>query len=199
MCVCRYGFRPLDIAAADPVYMSWWEHDKTKRAFLEKMFPRGDERQGYFLKNIFQIGLDTSRKAWNRHWGFMVDTGILSNNMQFPSHKCSITFWSDHIQCQLPTDQTLYRTRPFIEFWEVSIEHLRRVWDADRGRFLLQTPGPVSLGLAYVLLVEINPFSELVVISSDYAFRISLSTFSILLADCLNEKGVKSATQGVCM
>ena len=32
---------------------------------------------------------DTSRNAWNRHWGsFMVDTGILSNNMKFPSHKC---------------------------------------------------------------------------------------------------------------
>ena len=32
---------------------------------------------------------DTSRNAWNRHWAsFMVDTGILSNNMKFPSHKC---------------------------------------------------------------------------------------------------------------
>ena len=32
---------------------------------------------------------DTSRNAWNRHWGsFMVDTGILSNNIKFPSHKC---------------------------------------------------------------------------------------------------------------
>ena len=32
---------------------------------------------------------DTSRNAWNCHWGsFMVDTGIFSNNMKFPSHKC---------------------------------------------------------------------------------------------------------------
>ena len=31
---------------------------------------------------------DTSRNPWNRHWGsFMVDTGILSNNMKFSSHK----------------------------------------------------------------------------------------------------------------
>ena len=37
------------------------------------------------------------------------------------------------------------------------------------------------LGLAYVLLVKINPFSELVVTSPDYALRISLGTFSILL------------------
>ena len=40
----------------------------------------------------FQISFsnrDTSRNSWNRHWGsFMVDTGILSNNMKFPSHKC---------------------------------------------------------------------------------------------------------------
>ena len=62
--------------------------------------------------------------------------------------------WPDHIQWQPPTDQILYRTRPFTEFWVVSIEHLRRVWHADRGRLLLRTPGPVPLGLAYVLLVN---------------------------------------------
>ena len=50
--------------------------------------------------------------------------------------------WPDHIQWQPPTDQTLYRTRPFTEFWVVSIEHLRRLWHADRGRLLLHTPGP---------------------------------------------------------
>ena len=66
--------------------------------------------------------------------------------------------WPDHIQWQPPTDQTLYRTRPFTEFWVVSIEHLRRVWHADRGSLLLRTPCPVPLGLAYVLLVETNPF-----------------------------------------
>ena len=43
----------------------------------------------------------------------------------------------------------------------VSIEHLRRVWHADRGHLLLRTPGPVPLGLAYVLLVETNPFPNL--------------------------------------
>ena len=69
--------------------------------------------------------------------------------------------WPDHIQWQPPTDQTLYRARPFTEFWVVSIEHLRRVWHADRGRLLLRTPGPVPLGLAYVLLVETNPFPNL--------------------------------------
>ena len=66
--------------------------------------------------------------------------------------------WPDHIQWQRPTDQTLYRAQPITEFWVVSIEHLRRVWHADRGRLLLRTPGPVPLGLAYVLLVETNPW-----------------------------------------
>ena len=48
----------------------------------------------------------------------------------------------------------LYRTRPLTEIWVVSIEHLRRVLHADRGRLLLRTPGPALLGLACVLLVE---------------------------------------------
>ena len=44
--------------------------------------------------------------------------------------------WPGHIQWQPLTDQTLYRTRPFTEFW---------VWHADRGRLLLRTPGPLPL------------------------------------------------------
>ena len=46
----------------------------------------------FWGRRDFQISFsnrDTSRNAWNRHWGsFMVDTGILSNKMKFPSHKC---------------------------------------------------------------------------------------------------------------
>ena len=38
---------------------------------------------------------------------------------------------------------------------------LQRVWHANRGRLLLRTPGPVPLGLAYVLLVETNLFPNL--------------------------------------
>ena len=79
------------------------------------------------------------------------------------------------------TDQTLYRTRPFTEFSEVSIEHLRRMWHADRGSLLLRTPGSVPLGLAYVLLVEANPFFRICCYFPDYALRISLGTFSNLL------------------
>ena len=161
--------------------------------------------------------------------------------------------WPDHIQWQPPTDQTLYRTRPSTEFWVVSIEHLRRVWHADRGRLLLRTPGPVPYGICKCSFVEttdtrlyITPvydtfswldflpnltlllnigfhgasatgvacrqgtltppdtrsrpfgtcicstcwdqsFSELVVILPDYAFRISLGTFSVLLLTTIHE------------
>ena len=60
------------------------------------------------------------------------------------------------------------------------MRHLQRVLHADRGRLLIRTPGPVPLELAYVLLVETNPFSELVVIFTDYALRIFLGIFSML-------------------
>ena len=81
-----------------------------------------------------------------------------------------------------PTDQTIYRTRPFTEFWVVSIEHLRRVWHADRGRLLLRTPGPVPFGLAYVLLVETNPFPNLSLFYRTMLFEYPsvLSRFSFL-------------------
>ena len=46
----------------------------------------------------------------------------------------------------------------------VSIEHLQRVWHADMGRLLLRTPGPVPLGLAYIQLVETNPFPNWVAV-----------------------------------
>ena len=46
----------------------------------------------FWGRRDFQISFsnrDTSRNAWNRHWGsFMADTGILSNKMKFHSHEC---------------------------------------------------------------------------------------------------------------
>ena len=44
---------------------------------------------------------------------------------------------------------------------EVSTEHIQQVWHASRGHWLLRTSGPVPSGLAYVLLVETNPFPNL--------------------------------------
>ena len=89
------------------------------------------------------------RKFYGRYGDLIVSLSQMLNDI----------LWPDHIQP--PTDQTLYRTRPLTEIWVVSIEHLRRVWHADRGRLLLRTPGPVPLGLAYILLVETNPFPNL--------------------------------------
>ena len=54
----------------------------------------------------------------------------------------TLILWPNRIQWQTRTDQILYRTRPFTEFWEVSIEHLRRMWHANRERLLLRTPDP---------------------------------------------------------
>ena len=47
----------------------------------------------------------TSGNAWNRHWeSFMVDTGILSNNMKFLSYESLMTF----------CDLTIYNDNPLL-------------------------------------------------------------------------------------
>ena len=76
-----------------------------------------------------------------------------------------------------PTNQTLYRTRPFAELFRGF--HRTCLKDADRGRLLLRIPGPVPLGLAYVLHVEANRFSELVVI---FFFRTMLFEYLSVLS-----------------
>ena len=123
---------------------------------------------------------DTSRNAWNRYWwSFMVDTGILSNKMKFPSHKwhsmtwpytMTTPYWSDFVP-----NSTFY--------WILSDFHRTFATGVAcrQGTLTPPEPGPVPWGLAYVLLVENNPFSELFVIFPDYALRIFLGTFSILL------------------
>ena len=88
------------------------------------------------------------RKCYGRY-------GDLIKQYEVPlSQMLTDILWPGHIQWQPPTDQTLYRTRPFTEFWVVSIEHLRRVWHADRGHLLLRTPGPVPFGICKCSIVE---------------------------------------------
>ena len=98
---------------------------------------------------------------------FLVDTGILSNNTKFLSHECLMTFCSltkyndNPPQSRFYTNLwPFYRTRPSTDLREVSIEHLRRASHTDRGRLLPGHLVPSHLGLAYVLLVETNPFPE---------------------------------------
>ena len=74
----------------------------------------------------------------------------------------------------------------------VSIEHLQRVWHADRGRLLLRTPGPVPLGPAYVLLVETNPFPNLPLFYRTMPFEYPsvLSRFCLLPVFVLHRRKV---------
>ena len=72
--------------------------------------------------------------------------------------------WLDYIQWQSTTDKTLYQAvtlLPNSTFYRISRGFCRTFETGvacRRGRLLLRTPGPVPLGLAYVLLVETNPF-----------------------------------------
>ena len=79
------------------------------------------------------------------------------------------TYWSDFVP-----------NSTFTEFWVVSIEHLRRVWHADRGRLLLSDTWSCPFGTCICSTCWDQSFSELVIIFPDYALRISLGTFSIL-------------------
>ena len=143
----------------------------------------------------FQISFsnrDTSLKSSFRKFDCRYGDLIKQNEVSL-SQMLNDILWPDQIQWQSPTDQTWYRTRPFTEFWGFHRTFVTGL-HADSGRLLFRTPGPVPLGLAYVLLVETKPFSELVVIFrtmlfeypsvlSQFCFllRTSLGTFSILL------------------
>ena len=67
-------------------------------------------------------------------------------------------------------------------FWVVSIEHLWRLWHADRWRLLLRTPCPVLFGTCIYFLLRPIVFRTCRIFS-DYAIRISLGTFSSLLRE----------------
>ena len=102
------------------------------------------------------VGCSSGTGSTGRHcvilsWSVIIHplTNVKWHSVTWP-YTMTTPYWSDFVP-----------TRPFTEFWVVSIEHLRRVWHADRGRLLLRTPGPVSLGRAYVLLVETNPYPNL--------------------------------------
>ena len=74
----------------------------------------------FYSERDFQISFsnrDNSRNAWKRYWrSFMVDTGILSNNMYFLSHECSVTFSSLAKYNGNPPPIRLY-TNPSTFYW----------------------------------------------------------------------------------
>ena len=110
---------------------------------------------------------------------------LVLSNMGFANALLLRPSTRDHAEHQFMTpfpDLTFYRLWRY--YWIlVSIGHLQRVWHADRGRLLLRTPGPVPLGLAYVLLVETIPFPNL-----SLFFRTMLFEYpSVLSRFCLRE------------
>ena len=107
------------------------------------------------LPNFEWFSIEHLRRVWH------ADRGRL-----LPPDTWSYPIWD--LQLFIKTQSTLptcdaYRIRHIYRnlhyrIREVSTEYMQRVWHASRGRWLLRTPGPVPLGLAYVLLVETNPF-----------------------------------------
>ena len=111
----------------------------------------------------FQVsfsGRDMSRNVWNRSSGSsMVDMGISSNIMKYPSPKCYMIFldmiiyndtlhWSD-----ISLNRDLLNKLDIITvfgvitlLWGVSIWHLQQLQLANRRRLLLRTPDPVLYG-----------------------------------------------------
>ena len=102
--------------------------------------------------------------------------------------------WPDHIQWQPPTDQTLYRTRPFYRIF-----HRTFATGVACRQGTLTPPDTWSrpFGTCICSTCWDQSFSELVVILPDYALRISLGTFSILLKQWylrLVQFGIRSHT-----
>ena len=97
---------------------------------------------------------------------------------------CSLAKYNENpIPIRLFTNPwPIYRTRPFTDLWEVSIEHLWWVYIADRGRFLLLTPGPVPFWTCICSTCWDQSFSR-TCIFPDYWLRTSFGTFSMLLCN----------------
>ena len=112
-----------------------------------------------FYCNDFHLGSsdrDMSGNVWNRpSWSFIVDMGISLNMMKYPSPKCNMTFWdmtiySDTLNwsditpiCELITQLDFITDFGIITNFEGFHRTLQRVRLANRGCFLLRTPGPV--------------------------------------------------------
>ena len=145
-------------------------------------------------RDFYRISSDSdmSGNVWNRSLGsFMVDMGISSNIMKFPSPKCYMTFWNMTIYsdtfnwsnitpiCELITELFLITDFDLItKFREVSIEHCNRCGLPTEDAY---SPGYLVLshsGLAFVLMLR--QISPEFVMFQDITFRTSLGT-SILL------------------
>ena len=145
------------------------------------------ENRNAEISNKSQEVLWSIRGFYQTIWSFPL-TNVKWHSVTWP-YTMTTPYWSDFVP-----NSTFYR------ILSGSIEHLRRVWHADRGRLLLWTPGPVPLGLAYVLLVETNPFPNLSLFYRTMLFEypsvLSRFCFWDLFGFCVSENG--NARYGQC-
>ena len=135
-----------------------------------------------------------SWNVWSRPSGrFMVDMVISSNIMKSPSPKCYMTFWDLTIYndtlnwsditpiCEFITELDFNTDFDLIPNFGGFHRTLQRVRLANRGRLLLQTPGPVPFGTCICSNVK-TILSWTCHVYGPFEFRTSLGT-SILLKD----------------
>ena len=110
---------------------------------------------------LLELGYVKERlKSWLRKfYGRYGD--LIKQYEVYLSQMLNDILWPDHIQWQPPTDQTVYRTRPFTEFWVVSINICDGCGMPTGEAYSSGHLVPSLLGFAYVLLIETNPFLNL--------------------------------------
>ena len=147
----------------------------------------------FWGRHDFQISLskrNTSRNAWNRHWRrFMVNTGIYQTirSSSLTNAKWHCVAWPNTMATRRRSDfipiSDLFTQLDLLPTYERYPKNIcggfsMLTGDAYSSGHLV----PSHLGLAYVQLVETNPFSDLFVTFS----RPFIGTFSILLSQLRN-------------
>ena len=127
---------------------------------------------------------NTLRKLYGRYGNLSKQYQVSLTNVNSKQTFCCLTIYNDNPPLiRLYTSPWSYRARPFTKLWHISIEHLRRMWHADKGRFLLRAPGSVPLGLAYFLLLRptLFPNFSLFFRTMHFEYILALSLFCVKL------------------
>ena len=124
---------------------------------------------GNIAKIINRVTAEKKKKprSYQTIWSFPL-TNVKWHSVTWP-YTMATPYWSDFVP-----NSTFYRI--------LSGFHRTFATGVACRQGTLTPPDTLSrpFGIAYILLVETNPFPEFVVIFPDYALRISLGTFSIL-------------------
>ena len=148
-----------------------------------------------------------SWNVWNRPSGsFIVDMGILSNIMQYPSPKCYMTFCDMAMTPSI--DQTLHKFAtllPNLALLPILTLYpnfggfhrtLQQVRLANSGGLLLKTPGPVPFGTCISFNVD-TILSWICHVYGPFEFRTSLGTSILLLLTKLSPRPLKFDTRPI--